>query len=76
MWILKRKSLFCECFKCPERTLLPRREPAQTNPTSTMKNAKKEGVGGGRKREKRKMEGVCERKGMEREGGMAHDLTS
>lgn len=25
---------------------------------------------------KGKMEGVCKKKGMEREGGMAHDLTS
>lgn len=52
MWILKRKSLFCECFKCPERSLLPRRELAQTNPTSTRRNAKKER--GGREEKKRR----------------------
>lgn len=73
MWILKRKSLFCECFKCPERSLLPRREPTETNLTSTMRNAKKE-RGGREKKEGKKENGRC--KGMEREGGMAHDLTS
>lgn len=43
--------LFCECFKCPERSLLPRREPEQTKATSTMRNAKERG---GREEKKRR----------------------